>query len=222
VHRCWKLDLTDARAALAGLSTLDDLLSANVTRRVDSVRHDPRHKDLLLVARLDPADHDGWDGLLHPSSDDYGREQSGAARLTALLASVSHDAAGLSVPPSFVETHLTAAGWAQASIELCIRGQRISSLFAVLSPRLVDVVAECRHWLAGGWLDSATASELRTELSNSASALERSREEVARATSIATGIAFGDVHVLLQRGIADVASMLSAADAASALWIIQD
>ena len=222
LHRCWKVNVTAARRALAGLTNLEDLLSPAVTTRVREVGEDPQYSSLLVMARLDPRDRESWAEDLEPSSEDFGFERSGATRLTVLLASVSSEAGSVSTPPQFVETHLRAAEWSGERIELCLRGKRISGLFEQLSPGLSAAVAQCREWLVGGWLDLAAARDCKEELAASKAALDRTRDELARNLSTRTGLRPGEIDALLRQGVADVGAMLTQVDAENVLWIIQD
>lgn len=222
MHRCWRVNVGRARGELENLSTLADLLAPTVTERMRRVGEDPRLAHVLVMARLDPSDQDSWTQDLRPSSEDFGFQRSGAARLTVLLANVAEDASGLNAPPEFIERHLEAVGWARKRIDLCVRGRPVPGLFELLAPRLVDVVAECRPWLVGGWLDHPTALELGRDLTDAAGALGRSRDEVARALASGTGLSVDDVAALLREGLADLGLMLSESDPASVLWIIQD
>ena len=222
LHGCWKLNVAQARRALVGLSTLADLLSPAVTERMRAIGDDPRRAHLLAMARLDPRDRESWASDLQPSTDDFGFERSGAARLTALLATISQDVRGLGVPPAFVEDHLSAVGWAPERIDLCVRGRPVSSLFEFLSPRLGGVVQQCRPWLVGGWLDHRTALELRADLTRSTIALGQTRDERVQVLSMRTGLDVDDIGSLLRKGLTDLTLMLSEADPSSVLWIIQD
>ena len=65
-HRCWRLDVAEVEGALAGVRRLDDLLTGDVAKFVGTVRSDPRRRDQLTLTRLDPADTELWDLIVHP------------------------------------------------------------------------------------------------------------------------------------------------------------
>lgn len=222
LHRYWRFRVADARRTFGAFASPDDLLASTLSERVAPIRHRSELDAHLVMLRLDPRDDETWAAVLNPGADEDGRHRAAASRLMLLLAELCVDGGELDHVPSFTEALFRAAGWSEEETELCLRGRPIVDFFAEAIPFLAATVNDCRHWLAGGWLDEGTASRLAARLREERPSFEDKIPAVADGLGRDAGIEPSYVVDRLVSGLDQLDNMFSRAENDSYLWLIQD
>lgn len=221
-HSCWRFEIPEIAEALRDVTAIDDLFRSELTSLAERTRADPTKSDNLVLARLDGTDDELWSNILSPSSDDFGRERSAAARLMLVLVDRSVPAGGIGDSGFIVEEALKAVGWGDEDRTQAILGAQLANLFESRIPWLESVAHQCRHWLSGGWLDMSLATAIKDKLEHDTSELEAKLPSVAERLSGPMYSSADEISRRARAGIQSLLVMLSLPESDTALWVIQD
>jgi hypothetical protein len=218
----WLLDDEPLAAALRGVHSMNDLLSPEIATTVESVRSEPRLRELLVLARLDPADDDLWRTVRAARPEDDQWEHAAASRLALLFANEATGLGLLSAPVRIVDELFGAAGWLSTSTAHLLYGLSPVGWSSRHLRGSAEAIRACAAWFPGGFISGEAARTFRQELVATSARLRDSIAPVAERVSDLSGVPAEELSSSLELSIEELQRTMGSAEPGRTIWVLSD